>query len=162
MSVRIAAAGQIRVVLRAAGLAVAVAVAAPMTVMAQRVSDARVAMSHAPSSVTPLLASSSGSASPAAAGLMSLVIPGLGSFYAGYGRHGGTHLGIAAASLAVMVAGVAAALSECPILSDQPCNSSGGSALAAIGFVTYGVNDIVSVFTAINDANRKNAAGAAP
>jgi hypothetical protein len=127
--------------------------------MGQRLDDARVALAPSSAASAVSLSSASTTKNPAAAGAMSLIVPGLGSFYAGNARHGGVHLGVAAASLVVLVAGIGMSFSECPLLSDQPCNSSSGDFLASVGLISYVVNDVWSVVTAVHDA-RKTTAGA--
>jgi hypothetical protein len=80
--------------------------------------------------------------SPIVAGLLSWVLPGLGSFYAGNSRHGVIHL-------AVDVGAYGLLFSSC---GDLSCNGGmiGGSALVLVG------NEIWSIFTAVADANAAN------
>lgn len=76
---------------------------------------------------------------PLIAGLLSWVIPGVGSFYAGNNTHGWTHLIIDVASYGVIIGGATA-------------TGSTGTVAMGVGFVSLFVNDIWSIFTAVSDA----------
>lgn len=87
--------------------------------------------------------------SPLAAGMMSAVLPGLGSFYAGNSGHGVTHLAVAAASFAGMLAGN----DSCQIVFAGP--DSNCTLIAVSGLVFIG-NWIWSMATAAGDAKEYN------
>ena len=74
------------------------------------------------------------------AGLLSVVLPGLGSFYAGNERHGWTHVLVLAGSVVAMGAGASS------------CGTGGSCSLVGLGYATYVVNGIWSIFTAVTDA----------
>ena len=99
--------------------------------------------------------------SPALAGVLSWIIPGVGSYYAGHNGHGTIHLGIAIGSYIVMIAGATSAVDDCSSFDSTYDCGSGGLGLAAAGWVMYLVNDVWSIFTAVGDAREfnKNAAG---
>lgn len=78
--------------------------------------------------------------SPVAAGLLSLVIPGVGSFYAGHSTHGFVHLGVHMGAALISVA-------SCGQGKDSPC---GGASDAAI--LVALVNWPWSIVTAVRDA----------
>lgn len=78
--------------------------------------------------------------SPVAAGLLSFVMPGVGSFYAGNSRHGFAHFGVALGSAFV-------AMASCGVGDDSPC---GGASDAAI--LVNLVNWPWSIVTAVRDA----------
>jgi hypothetical protein len=86
--------------------------------------------------------------SPFGAGLMSWLMPGLGSFYAGDSGHGTTHLAIAAGSFGLM----AATADGCNLFGeDEPtCGVALAAALVFIG------NGVWSIFTAVDDAKDHN------
>lgn len=86
--------------------------------------------------------------SPFGAGLMSWLVPGLGSFYAGDTGHGITHLAIGAGSFGIM----AATASGCNLFGeDEPtCGIAVAAALVFVG------NSVWSVFTAVDDAKQHN------
>lgn len=78
--------------------------------------------------------------SPVAAGLLSFLIPGVGSFYAGNSNHGFAHLGIALGAAVISFA-------ECGQGHDAPCGgASGAGALISL------VNWPWSIVTAVRDA----------
>jgi hypothetical protein len=77
---------------------------------------------------------------PVIAGVLSFVIPGLGSFYAGNTTHGMVHLGVDLGAYAVMIGGAA--------------DGNGGT--LAFGYILYLGNGIWSIFTAVDDANVAN------
>ncbi len=78
--------------------------------------------------------------SPVAAGLLSLVIPGVGSFYAGHSTHGFAHLGVHMGAALISMA-------SCGQGKDSPC---GGASDAAI--LVALVNWPWSIVTAVRDA----------
>ncbi|MBI5601145.1 MAG: hypothetical protein HY944_06225 [Gemmatimonadetes bacterium] len=78
--------------------------------------------------------------SPVAAGLLSLLVPGVGSFYAGNSKHGFTHFGVALGAAFV-------AMASCGQGHDSPC----GGASDAAALVTL-VNWPWSIVTAVRDA----------
>ena len=80
--------------------------------------------------------------SPVLAGALSLLLPGIGSFYAGNPEHGARHLLITVGLVVGM--GVACSIKD-------PC----GDAPAGILIVSF-ANTVWSVVTAVGDANRSN------
>lgn len=78
--------------------------------------------------------------SPVAAGLLSLFMPGVGSFYAGNSRHGFAHFGVALGAAFV-------AMASCGQGQDSPC---GGASDAAV--LVSLVNWSWSIVTAVRDA----------
>lgn len=89
---------------------------------------------------------------PLVAGILSWLIPGLGSFYAGNSGHGVRHLVIAVGGYALLVAG--AASDDC--LYGDSC----GLLYAGAGVIV--VNAVWGIVTAVGDANAHNrGAGAA-
>jgi len=82
--------------------------------------------------------------SAVAAGVLSLWVPGMGSFYAGNTRHGWRHLGIHVASAGLVTAACHEGI--------DGCNGVGGiGALALLG------NFVWASITAVRDANAQNA-----
>ncbi|MHB1096351.1 MAG: hypothetical protein ACYC3F_09255 [Gemmatimonadaceae bacterium] len=121
------------------------------TAAAQRSESARLVHLRAPASGSvsvvpertgsaPLLPAESGAKSPLAAGVLSLFMPGVGSFYAGNSKHGFVHFGIALGSMFVVMA-------SCGQGNDAPC---GGVADAAV--LVNLVNWPWSIVTAVRDA----------
>jgi hypothetical protein len=80
------------------------------------------------------------SKSPVLAGVLSFLIPGVGSFYAGNTNHGLVHLGIDLGAIVVMSAGF----------------SGNNQGAADVGYFAYIGNWIWSIFTAVGDANAYN------
>ena len=98
-----------------------------------------------------------GEKSPAAAGALSLLIPGAGSYYAGNGLHGTIHLLTAVASLALLVGEAASCL---PLIvygslsaESDKCNETAGNVTAGVYLVNWGW----SIVTAVRDARSHNA-----
>lgn len=89
---------------------------------------------------------------PAVAGVLSFLITGLGSIYAGNAGHGILHLGIGLGAYAVMMAGVNA----------DACQYGDDCSTAEIGAVLYLGNAVWSIFTAVSDAKAHNAAAGGP
>lgn len=87
---------------------------------------------------------------PTLAGIMSFIIPGVGSFYAGNSGHGLRHLGIHLGSYVL----IGAAAASC----DYDCSSNAG--MVGLGALALLANDVWSIFVAVNDAKAHN--GAAP
>jgi hypothetical protein len=85
---------------------------------------------------------------PFTAGLLSWLIPGLGSFYAGNSNHGFLHLGIGLGSYAVLYGG----------LNSDACQWEDDCSVAGVGLVIYLGNAIWSIFAAVGDANTHNRA----
>ncbi len=85
---------------------------------------------------------------PTLAGVLSFLIPGVGSFYAGNTTHGIVHLGIHVGSYALIVGEA----TSCAF--DGSCTGSGG--LVAAGYLVLLGNDVWSIFTAVNDAHAHN------
>jgi hypothetical protein len=92
--------------------------------------------------------------SAVAAGALSYLFPGAGSLYAGDQRHALVHAAVGAASLAAFLLP----------LTDKACREGPGpcpvplQAIAISGFFAYGTNSILSIVTAVRDANAHNAA----
>ncbi len=84
--------------------------------------------------------------SPVAAGFLSLLVPGMGSFYAGNSQHGFVHVGIALGSAIV-------AKATCGQGHDSPC---GGASDAAV--VVSLVNWSWSILNAVRDARASGGA----
>lgn len=78
--------------------------------------------------------------SPVAAGLLSALMPGVGSFYAGNSRHGFVHLGIALGAGAV-------SFMQCGLGNDAPC---GG--ISNVATLVQLVNWPWSIVNAVRDA----------
>ena len=91
---------------------------------------------------------------PFVAGLLSWVIPGVGSFYAGNSRHGVTHLVAHLASYGLILGGAASCTTN---YSGAATCSSSSAATVGIGFVALVVNDVWSIFTAVSDARATRA-----
>jgi hypothetical protein len=85
-----------------------------------------------------------GTKSAVAAGLLSLGLPGVGSFYAGNRRHGWRHLAIHGVSIAVVAASCLPGLDN--------CNGAGG--IATWAFLG---NLVWAPITAVRDAHAANA-----
>lgn len=132
-------------------LAVVLSLAHAATAAAQRSESARIV--HRPSPTLgsvrvvparagslPLVPAESGAKSPLAAGLLSLFMPGVGSFYAGNSKHGFAHFGVALGSAFV-------AMASCGQGNDAPC---GGVADAAV--LVNLVNWPWSIVNAVRDA----------
>jgi hypothetical protein len=84
---------------------------------------------------------------PTLAGLLSFVVPGLGSFYAGNPKAGAFHLVVHALSYALIVG----AAIDC---ENHPCEMS---AATGAGVLVMLANDVVSIFKAAGDAHAYNA-----
>lgn len=97
-----------------------------------------------------------GEKDPFVAGLLSWVVPGVGSFYAGNSRHGVTHLVTHVASYALILGGAASCTTN--YSGAATCSTSSG-ALVGVGFVALLVNDVWSIFTAVGDARATRTAG---
>lgn len=89
---------------------------------------------------SPTVPAESEAKSPVAAGILSLLMPGVGSFYAGNSRHGFVHFGVAVGSMFVGMA-------SCGQGKDAPC---GGASVGAI--LINLVNWPWSIVTAVRDA----------
>jgi hypothetical protein len=95
---------------------------------------------------------------PLTAGLLSWLLPGVGSLYAGNSRHGVRHLVIEAGALVVTVIGAAQAV-ESVDCSGYYCTTDSGSwTLYLIGLGGMVGNSVWSIFTAVGDANTHNRA----
>ena len=105
----------------------------------------------------PALVQGEGRKEPIVAGVLSWVVPGLGSFYAGHSKHGWTHLAVAGASLVIMVVGV----SDC-VGDDFYSDCDTGLGFAAVGYLGYVVNAIWGIVSAVGDANAANRGASAP
>lgn len=116
----------------------------PLTLRAEREPSSGLTAFAAPA---PQIADSK---DPTLAGILSFLIPGVGSFYAGNGGHGIRHLGLHLGSYVL----IGAAVASC----DYDCSGSGG--LVLLGSLALLGNDVWSIFTAVNDAKGHN--GAAP
>jgi hypothetical protein len=94
-----------------------------------------------------------GQRSAPVAGVLSFLIPGVGSFYAGNNMHGVIHLGIEVGAYLLVVSQANSCLNSIGTGTTN-CKSNagfvGGGALIILG------NDIWSIFTAVHDANNHN------
>lgn len=88
---------------------------------------------------------------PLVAGVLSALVPGLGSFYADNSRHGAIHLGIDVAAYALMFGAIGSA-STCATYS---CVNSTASTVY-VGYAGYMINEAWSIFTAVSDAHAYN------
>ena len=105
-----------------------------------------------------LVLQQAGPKSPAVAGLLSFLIPGVGSYYAGYATHGTTHLLVGLGSAGVSLIGFGMAVTTC-LFSCSPEEEAAEAAWTGVflvGFAAYTVNWVWSVVTAVGDANRYN------
>ena len=141
----------------------AVAVSASSSLaQAQRLSESRVGMSAASApivaDVTAVPQQAVDHKEPVVAGVLSWLIPGLGSFYAGNSKHGVIHLGVHLGAFVLYVVGLASAVDTIDSYGNV---SSGSFALAGISLIAILVNDVWSIFTAVGDANAHNG-GATP
>jgi len=125
---------------------------------AQRLAESRSALTATPFALDASIPQQAATRKePALAGVLSFIIPGLGSFYAGNNRHGIIHLSVHVASFFVMIVGAAAAVDT--VDPTTGAISGGGIGTFMVGWLALVVNDIWSIFTAINDANRFNGGG---
>lgn len=85
---------------------------------------------------------------PLLAGVLSFVVPGVGSFYAGNTRHGWTHLLIHAASYALLVSS-----------ATSTTNGKSAAGTAGLGVAALLVNNVWSIFTAVSDAKATRPGG---
>ncbi len=131
------------------------------TAPAQRSERARVVHRPAPASAlvsgarlltghSPTVPAENGTKSPVAAGVLSLFMPGVGSFYAGNARHGFVHFGIALGSMFI-------AMASCGQGHDSPC---GGASDAAV--LVNLVNWPWSIVTAVRDARASGGGASRP
>jgi hypothetical protein len=152
-----APAGFLRSIGKTLALSVLVVAASSVTADAQRMSESRVGVVVAPFATDAELAQQAATRKePALAGVLSWIIPGVGSFYAGNSRHGTIHLGIGIVSFVMMIAGAASAV-ETYNFSTGEYEGGGGAGLMVVGYLAYVVNDIWSIFTAVFDAQKANA-----
>lgn len=96
---------------------------------------------------------------PALAGVLSFLLPGVGSFYAGNNTHGTIHLGAEVAIYAVAVAAAVKTIDNASSCNTYSCVNNASSSFTTTALVGYGalvVNDIWSIFTAMSDANVHN------
>ena len=90
---------------------------------------------------------------PIIAGVLSWLLPGLGSFYADNSKHGVRHLIIEGVGLVVFIAGAA--------MENDKAGSGDGLIIA--GYTVFIVNGVWSIITAVQDANAfNNRKGAGP
>jgi hypothetical protein len=151
-----APAGLLKSIGKTLALSVLVVAASSVTADAQRMSESRVGVVVAPFATDAELAQQAASRKePVLAGVLSWIIPGVGSFYAGNSKHGAIHLGIHVVSFIVMIAGAAAAVETIDYTTGEV--SEGGIGLYLVGLLALFVNDIWSIFTAVGDANKANA-----
>ena len=136
------------------GVAVAVA-ALPLRAQAQDVAavyaQSAVSVVFLPADGAPPAMLQQGTKSPVLAGVLSWILPGLGSYYAGNSGHGTRHLAIEGVALGVTIWGLAESVDD--IISGEtdvhPALWVGVGALV--------VNGIWSIVVAVNDANATNA-----
>lgn len=99
--------------------------------------------------------------SPFLAGMLSLYIPGAGSFYAGNYRHGLVHFLVSNGSLGLAIVD----LGKCvhTFAPPQRVTCTGGNDVGVItGWIVFFGNDIWSIFTAVSDAKRTRTQKPAP
>jgi hypothetical protein len=111
-----------------------------------------------------LVQEQTGTKEPLLAGVLSAIVPGVGSYYAGNSGHGTRHLLIAGGAMGLVLAGATLWATETidDCLSGDCGNSSGvGNALMAVGYGAYIVNWAWSIGAAVGDANGHNRAVAA-
>lgn len=101
---------------------------------------ARVTVAAVPTGGSPTAPAANEAKSPLAAGLLSFLIPGVGSFYAGNSNHGFAHLSIALGAAFI-------SLAQCGQGHDAPC----GGASDAAALISL-VNWPWSIVTAVRDA----------
>lgn len=101
--------------------------------------------------------------SAASAGILSFLIPGLGSFYAGAYGHGAIHLSIGVVSFLLYGEAASSRSSEqsCTIIGARvayctPKRTSGTEAQLGATLGVYVINDAWSIFTAVRDAHAHN------
>ena len=100
----------------------------------------------APGPVFPKLPQASGEKSPALAGLLNVVLPGVGNFYAGNNGHGIRHLALAVGGLAVFALGAVQGLEV----------TGDGEGLVLVGGVVFIGNWVWGIFSGIEDARAAN------
>lgn len=128
---------------------------------AQRLADTRMAVAPSAAPADATMVQAAGEKNAVVAGVLSWIVPGLGSFYAGNSRHGAIHLGLHVVFFGVMIAGIGSAFEDCLTSTDPTCGTGGAGTFYA-GFVGTLVNGVWSIFTAVKDANTANKpAGAA-
>jgi hypothetical protein len=88
--------------------------------------------------------------SPLVAGVLSGVLPGVGSFYAGNSGHGIRHIVIWAGAGTVTMVGLAKFVA-------LDSGSGSGVTLFLVGFSALAINDVWAIVTAVGDANAHNA-----
>ena len=90
-----------------------------------------------------------------------VLLPGMGSFYAGNSRHGVRHLSIGLGALIMFLFGVDGILA-CGIVDPSPCTDSERAniptweVVAMAAMLTYGVNYLWSIATAVSDVHSFN------
>lgn len=92
--------------------------------------------------------------SPALAGALSFLVPGVGSFYAGNVRHGVRHVVLAAGGLALMAAGFSESFGHC-LFQSSSCHSH-GDGLIGLGLAISVVNWGWSIVTGVRDAKARD------
>jgi hypothetical protein len=85
---------------------------------------------------------------PVLGGLLSWILPGLGSYYAGNSGHGTRHLVIWAGSIAVIVIGVSQ--------TEDGFSTGSSDALILGGLAALVTNTVWAIITGVNDANAYN------
>lgn len=105
--------------------------------------------------MSPLLVPQQGQAEkdPVVAGVLSWLLPGAGSFYAGHRRHGWTHAGIALGTAMLILSG----MGECEESLDAEC--VGGAGLVVTGLAVFAVNNVWAIISGVNDAHAFNKGG---
>ena len=96
---------------------------------------------------------------PFVAGLLSLLIPGVGSYYAGHNGHGTRHLLIFGVGLATYSVGTIMWTEDCLFDFDRDCQGGAAGSLIVVGSVVVLVNSIWGIVTAVGDANAHNQVG---
>ena len=99
----------------------------------------------------PFVQQAVGRKSPALAGVLSWLIPGTGSFYAGNSGHGTRHLVLGVITIGGVFAGLSSAC------EDGVCDADdSGIAIAAVSLLGAAVNGIWGIITAVGDAHEHN------
>jgi NADH:ubiquinone oxidoreductase subunit 6 (subunit J) len=141
------------------------AAAAPALAQAQGASSAplvgpRIELAQAYYLATPatydsmLVAQQADRKDPLVAGILSWIIPGLGSFYAGNSGHGVRHIVIYAGAVVLLFVGAAQAAEEIDPFTGEV--DEGSFALMGAALVVLVANSIWAIITAVGDANAYN------
>jgi hypothetical protein len=95
---------------------------------------------------------------PFVAGVLSWLVPGLGSYYAGNNRHGTRHLVLFGTSFTIMLVGASQAVADCDGGYYGDTCGGDGLGLMAVGLLSMVTNTVWGIVTAVSDANAHNRA----